>query len=310
MSLHLSGHWQKHVELVGPNWGIWRLDGSTSVCGTMRRLSSSMPVPPPEDRRLKLSGDTYKALVDDDTFLIHTDSVLAWHQLCAPKQPYTLITTFSDTAIDSRFEPILNDGNLLVWYSSNVGFRHPKVRPIPLGVCYQLALESPSLPGRIVVPATYDLMLDEMATCRKTKDFNISFRLDTNPTERLSCLNSCGLPNQLLDRASFLSDLGQSRFCLSPEGIGVDCHRVWEALYCRTVPIITHNLMVDLGLYDGLPVVVLGRWDDFQVSDYTVERYERLMRGFDPASLAWDRWITPRDYNCNASIRLNGGRRE
>lgn len=49
-------------------------------------------------------------------------------------------------------------------------------------------------------------------------------------------------------------------FVLSPEGNGMDCHRTWEALLLGNIPVVRRNPLV--GLYDGLPVLVVDDWAD------------------------------------------------
>jgi hypothetical protein len=49
-------------------------------------------------------------------------------------------------------------------------------------------------------------------------------------------------------------------FEVSPRGNGIDCHRTWEALILKTIPIVqtTH---ID-PIYDGLPVAIVKDWDE------------------------------------------------
>jgi hypothetical protein len=42
---------------------------------------------------------------------------------------------------------------------------------------------------------------------------------------------------------------------LSPRGLGLDCHRTWEALYLDAIPIVWHSTLDPL--YENLPVIVI-----------------------------------------------------
>lgn len=41
----------------------------------------------------------------------------------------------------------------------------------------------------------------------------------------------------------------------------MDCHRTWELLALKTVPIVQRTSLVPL-LYEGLPVIVVDNWDE------------------------------------------------
>lgn len=289
--LHLPEHWRKRIVLSTPDSGLWYLNDSTTPGGSIRKLGLSAP--PPEPRRRFVNCDSYVSLADQRTFVVHTDCAELWHKHLRPPHAFTLITCHSDSPVEERHLPILNDENLVVWYAYNVKIEHPKIRPIPIGVCHRLSLDAwlaKSGRGRLT-PQLYDLLLLEGADTPKSKMFHMSFNIWTNPTERNRCVMATGLPIESQSQPAFLLDLAASRFCVSPEGNGIDCLRVWEALYCRTIPIITRNPMVSMGLYDGLPVVVLDCWEDFASSDFSEERYEELIRGFDPTCITVNRWI-------------------
>ena len=40
------------------------------------------------------------------------------------------------------------------------------------------------------------------------------------------------------DHASYLSELATYKWVVSPKGNGVDCHRLWECLYAKCVPLV------------------------------------------------------------------------
>jgi hypothetical protein len=289
-TLDLTGFWRKRIVLSTPEAGIWHLKDNPEAGGFIRKATTAVPAV--WGRRSILTSDSYAELASEHTMVLHTDSVWEWYRRRRPKGPFTLITCHSDREIDEGFLPILEDPLLIRWHSMDVSVTHDKIRPIPLGAQHRLGLDSWLMDGRSnLTPLLYDSLLLDGGATPKTKVFNAAFAVGTNPQHREACLRAIGLPNRILGHSDFLIDLAQSRYCVSPEGNGIDCSRVWEALYCRTVPIITWNPMVNMGLYDGLPVIVLGRWEDFRSEDFTAERYERLMGDFDPACMTVERWI-------------------
>ena len=40
-----------------------------------------------------------------------------------------------------------------------------------------------------------------------------------------------------LDQELYWRELSSSKFCISPPGNGIDCHRIWECIYLNTIPI-------------------------------------------------------------------------
>ena len=59
--------------------------------------------------------------------------------------------------------------------------------------------------------------------------------------------------------SSFLGSLYQSKFMICPEGNAIDCHRNWEVLYMRRVPIMKRHTYLEQ-LYKNYPVLFV---DDY-----------------------------------------------
>ena len=51
-------------------------------------------------------------------------------------------------------------------------------------------------------------------------------------------------------------------FLVCPEGNGIDTHRMWEALYLKTIPIIKKNKISPFLEKANLPILVLNKWTD------------------------------------------------
>ena len=49
-------------------------------------------------------------------------------------------------------------------------------------------------------------------------------------------------------------------FVICPEGNGIDTHRMWEALYLRTIPIIKKNMISNFIKKAKIPVLILNKW--------------------------------------------------
>lgn len=64
----------------------------------------------------------------------------------------------------------------------------------------------------------------------------------------------------------YVKDLARYKFCLSPEGNGIDCHRMWECLYLKIVPICHRNVVTE-HFAKLFPIVLVDDWNTFKLSD-------------------------------------------
>ncbi len=59
----------------------------------------------------------------------------------------------------------------------------------------------------------------------------------------------------------FLYNLSGSKFMICPEGNAIDCHRNWEVLYMRRVPIMTRDPYLEV-LFENYPVLFVDKYSD------------------------------------------------
>ena len=60
---------------------------------------------------------------------------------------------------------------------------------------------------------------------------------------------------------TFLSNLSDSKFMICPVGNAIDCHRNWEVLYMRRVPVMTRNRYLEK-LFENYPVLFVDKYSD------------------------------------------------
>ena len=68
--------------------------------------------------------------------------------------------------------------------------------------------------------------------------------------------------------------LKQYKYCICPEGNGIDTHRLWEAYYLKIVPILLRSVHTEIIQKMGLPMVLLDSWDDFD--EHSLPKYENF----------------------------------
>ncbi len=218
--------------------------------------------------------------VDNDWWFCKADYLEYFFRRVAPRRPFVLFSHNSDRAIGRRFVPQLRRRRLVAWFAQNAAVVHPKLHALPIGIA------NPRWPHG-----------DEEALRRvqaepppRTRLFDASFSLATNPGEREYCLEQTGLqpgPRRPFDE--YLRDLAASYFCISPSGNGIDVHRTWEALYLRTIPVVTRSVLTEQ--HRDLPMIVLDDWSEFRSVEFSPELYERTLSGWSPDEIRLDRYL-------------------
>ena len=64
-----------------------------------------------------------------------------------------------------------------------------------------------------------------------------------------------------------MEDLSKHKFCISPPGNGVDCHRTWECLYLGVIPIVEKS--PHMSYFDDLPILFVDNYDNISVDRET-----------------------------------------
>ena len=178
--------------------------------------------------------------------------------------PFILITHNGDTNIDNTHcvNLILNTPNLKRWYAQNVKLYHDKLIPIPIGIA-----------NRMWPHGNFSIM-----SSPKTHGIYMCFNVSTNYNKRMECLKSLGekVPIlQIVDPRNNNLRMSRYKYCICPEGNGMDTHRLWEALYLRVVPILIRSTHTELlRTQSKLPMILLDHWKDLDPG--TLPEYESL----------------------------------
>jgi hypothetical protein len=114
----------------------------------------------------------------------------------------------------------------------------------------------------------------------------LCFSLSTHPS-RVICENTLkNLPfvrNLNSDEGKFVqtkvvySETIQSKYVLSPRGIGEDCHRFYETIYLKSIPIVLRTNNPFDKLYEQFPCLVVDNWKDV-TEDLLDKEYDNCMR--------------------------------
>jgi hypothetical protein len=194
-------------------------------------------------------------------YLLTTNDLLA---LCSlhKDNKFVIFTSHEDTPIDSYINV---PDNVLGIHAVNAEYCGGKIFPFPYGLQRELGLDDNRL-------SIMKEVVEKDEHIEPTKLLYINCGIERNP-EREYLINFEGLPwtTTRFDKDSkffpyskyrdFLKELQNHKFMICPKGHGLDCHRNWDSLYLRRVPVmIDHPYFRKL--MKGFPVLFVKKWED------------------------------------------------
>lgn len=201
------------------------------------------------DSRSSLASDGLTAPRHRTLLYAKQDHLRAlFSKLVCSRARVVLVTAESDApaAGSHDFPP-----QVAVWFATNAAG----------GVCVSLPLGL----GNSYCPVTTKAdLLAAVAGIEKTGLLYANFRVETNPSlrgplrERLQSAEWSGsatFATPGLDGVSYARELASHRFALCPAGNGTDTHRMWEALYAGTIPVVERHPALEA--FRDLPILFL-----------------------------------------------------
>ena len=176
--------------------------------------------------------------------------------------PIVLISHNSDHGIDERFLTFLSSNKLKKWYCQNRCISHPKLFSLPIGLGNKQWEH-----GNINLLKTV-INKNNIKTNLVYKNFDIA----TNIAKRKECIEKTNwIP--FANRTSienYWEEISRSAFSIAPHGNGIDCHRIWECLYLKTVPIVQYNEC--FSQFKHLPILYVEDWSEISIN-FLREKY-------------------------------------
>ena len=165
---------------------------------------------------------------------------------------YILITHNSDKNI-TEHEYKYIDKNIVHWFAQNLEINHKeKISLIPIGLENMRRLK-------------FGRKKWFKNSSNKTNNILFQFNLYTNYLKRqpvFEALNK-NLEFQIFsDADEYFKNLKKSKFVISPEGNGLDTHRIWEALILNTLPIMIKTEFSKNLESLGVPGLYLNSWEE------------------------------------------------
>lgn len=220
---------------------------------------------------------------------------------CASQLPdkFILLTHNSDINIDDgAISKVLKHlPQIDIWYTQNLLASHHKVRPLPIG------LANPKWEhGNL---SRFDRINSE--SIKKSEPVYVNFNIATNPSHRIDCLNKIDMSvdtkypdfadpavhNEFVlnSQDEYLRAIARSLFVVSPMGNGVDCHKTWESIYMKSVPIVINTELSRRFKSMGIPMLILDHWSEFKNLNLNQVLYDELWNDFDLSTLNFDFFV-------------------
>jgi hypothetical protein len=159
------------------------------------------------------------------------------------------------------------------WFSTNIDTDDERLSSLPLGLANSYCK---------ITPKASLIAEKSRAFTGRSNWLYVNFRISSNPPVReplLRHLRAIGSADWLtiqeagLSLEDYLSEMTSHRFVLCPPGNGIDTHRLWEALYGRTIPVAIDT--PPMSAFRDLPILFV---KDFRklTHDFLAGEYERM----------------------------------
>jgi len=225
------------------------------------------------------------------------------------KHRFTLLSGDSDATIAKHhplLNKLLNNPLLIKWFAQNNLLSHPKIQAMPIGMDYHTILNNPSFMWRSFGEGVLPVNQEEILLSIPQKPFyeripkiysNYTIKNDYfGDRKSAECIPLDLLyKNSNITRTVMWKEMVNYTFVLSPKGMGLDCHRTWEALCLGCIPIVTYNY----SLFEDLPVLVVSEWTDItqDLLDKTIEDFKTRTFCYEKLTFAY--WINKIKENYN-----------
>lgn len=211
---------------------------------------------------------------DKDIIFVRTEFIEAFFSKIHPliQNRYILITHNSDAGSPGKFISYLDDPKIIKWFGVNPTVKnHSKFVAIPIGFA-----------NRCWPHGCIDSFNDFKNMCINEKHFfvGINFETWTNPAlrkplfDKVSAWKFC---DQIYSKShkDYLINMSKSKFVLSPQGNGLDCHRNWEALFVGCIPIVKSSYLDDV--FKNFQVLIINDWDEL-TEEFLNKKYKELSK--------------------------------
>ena len=164
------------------------------------------------------------------------------------------------------------------WFTINKNVSNPRIYSIPIGITNDCDDSSvhPILGNK-------EQMIEVMELPKTSKTLAyMNFNIENYPAERQQVFDMFkDTPWTKIDycvytkegRRNYLQEIRDSKFVICPRGNGIDTHRMWEALYLGSIPVVKKYLAFHE--FADLPILFIDDWSEINEA-FLNQEYERI----------------------------------
>jgi hypothetical protein len=254
-------------------------------------------------------------MFDGMSIYVCSDLLIFFVNVILPKinKTFVLVSGDSDLCVPreamskQQFEYVTENPFLIKWFIQNTQLQyHEKIIQLPIGLDYHTILNNPTHPWRLPNESYFPCHQEEtlIELKKKSKPFDeriykiyVNF---TNSSDRffqrkdsiknipIDLLIIC---DKFIPRTNNWKNMTDYTFILSPFGIGMDCHRTWEALCLGCIPIIRAPNFKKL--FEDLPVLNVDSWSNIsnELLEETIMTFKNKNSSFNYDKLTLKYWM-------------------
>ena len=237
--------------------------------------------------------------------------------MCVPKEALSN----TETSI------LINSPYLTKWFAQNTQIQnHEKIIQLPIGLDYHTISNNPNhnwkTPGenhlpkfqeeilinlrqqmkpyyrgcdgaeRVVTDTEYGTLVEYSERIPKIY-INFTLNNDRFHQRKRAFLeipkDLLAINNNFTKRTENWRNITNYTFVLSPFGVGMDCHRTWEALCLGAIPILKAPNFTNM--FENLPVLIVNEWSDItqELLDKTIIDFQSRTFNYDKLTLQY--WV-------------------
>jgi len=230
----------------------------------------------------------YEDLINKNYIFIYPHIILDNYNqllsvLCKKKENFIIVTHNSDKNINNIFDEIFKKTKCKKVFCQNLNISsNDKYNYLPIGIA-----NSQWKHGNIK-------LLNKIININYKKENKIffNFTINTNYNKRNYCYNQ--LKNKIhfskkTYQEKYLQEIASSKFCICPEGNGLDTHRLWECLYLKTIPICVDSIFIR-NIYVDFPIMIINDWSELEISKTLYDNYNKYINALNNEKLQFTYW--------------------
>ena len=177
------------------------------------------------------------------------------------KNPFKLILHNSDQNFDKHYLKYLDISNCKKIYTQNINVNHENIIPLPIGIANSFWKWGNLDEFNEVLESNIE---------EKSKFIYANFTKTggVRDEDRSECYKSVKRQNipfvENMKYKNYLNTLKEYKYCISPKGNGIDCYRMWEALYLKVFPICVRSKLIN-HFSTLFPIYIVDRWEDLDI---------------------------------------------